>query len=61
MMAAQAERMGLEVVEERDAAGGPLLLTGEEQETVLAKFERLQLVLGAGSDQGEGTLFITEG
>ena len=53
-----AERIGLQPAAERDpATGGPLL---EEAESVLAKFEQLQLVIGAGVDQGEGSLFITE-
>ena len=52
-----AERLGLQPAPERDAAGGPLL---DEEESVLAKFERLRLVLGPGEDAGEGTLFITE-
>ncbi|KAL4434478.1 hypothetical protein ABPG75_000919 [Micractinium tetrahymenae] len=49
------EAIGLEPV----TAGpdGPPL----EEESVLHKFERLQLVIGAAADQGEGTLYITEG
>ena len=51
------ECFGLLAVEERSPAGGPLL---DEEETVLQTFERLQLVIGAGTDQGDGTLYITE-
>ena len=51
------ESFGLLAVEERSPAGGPLL---DEEETVLQTFERLQLVIGAGTDQGDGTLYITE-
>ena len=51
-----ARSIGLWPVEARD--GAPVL--GEE-EAVLAKFERVQLVLGEEADQGEGALFLTEG
>lgn len=56
-MLEQAESIGLQPVAERSADGGPLL---EDEESVLHKFERLQLVIGASTDQGEGSLFITE-
>lgn len=52
-----AERIGLQAAAERGPDGGPLL---DEEETVLHKFERLQLFVGGTLDQGEGTLFITE-
>lgn len=51
-----AESIGLQAFTERDAAGNPLL---EEDEQLLSKFERMQLVLGTDADQGEGTLFAT--
>ncbi|KAL4860258.1 Chloride conductance regulatory protein ICln [Chlorella vulgaris] len=53
-----AESIGLLPASERDAQGGPLL---DEDEALLQQFERVQLVIGAAADQGEGTLFITEG
>lgn len=53
-----AESIGLLPALERDAQGGPLL---DEDEALLQQFERVQLVIGAAADQGEGTLFITEG
>jgi hypothetical protein len=53
----QAESIGLQPVAERAADGGPVL---DEDESVLQKFERLQLVVGPSIDQGEGALFITE-
>lgn len=56
-MASAAEAIGLQEASQRGPDGGPLL---EEEETVLAKFDRLQLVVGAGADQGDGTLYITE-
>lgn len=53
----QTESIGLQPVAERAADGGPVL---DEDESVLQKFERLQLVVGPCIDQGEGTLFITD-
>ncbi len=53
-----AESIGLLPAPERDAQGGPLL---DEDEALLQQFEGVQLVIGAAADQGEGTLFITEG
>lgn len=53
-----AEALGLQLAERDAASGGPVLDDGE---TVLHTFERLQLVVGAAADQGDGTLFITEG
>lgn len=53
----QAESIGLQPVAERAADGGPLL---DDDEGVLQKFERLQLVVGPSIDQGEGALFITD-
>ncbi len=52
---AAAELIGLEPVQAA-AGGGPLL---DEEESVMATFERVQLV-AAAQDLGEGTLFITE-
>ncbi|PRW59239.1 chloride conductance regulatory ICln-like isoform X1 [Chlorella sorokiniana] len=52
---AAAEHIGLQPVQAA-AGGGPPL---DEEESVLATFERVQL-LAAAQDLGEGTLFITQ-
>lgn len=52
---AAAEHIGLQPVQPA-AGGGPPL---DEEESVLATFERVQLI-AAAQDLGEGTLFITE-
>lgn len=56
-MQASAEAIGLEPAERAPDGASPAL---DEGETVLAKFERLALVIGGTHEQGEGTLFITE-
>ena len=38
--------------------GAPVL---DEEEGVLAVFKRLQLVIGADTDAGEGSLYVTDG
>ena len=51
-----AESIGLLPFTERAADGNPLL---DEDEELLNKFERLQLILGADADQGLGGLTVT--
>lgn len=53
--------LDLEAIGLQPVLAGPDGPPLDEEESVLHKFERLQLVIGATMDQGEGTLFITEG
>eukprot|EP00887_Chlorella_sp_A99_P000624 scaffold5.g624.t1 len=53
-----AERAGLQPFAEVGADGCPACGEGE---SILSVFQRLQLVVGAAADKGEGTLFITQG
>lgn len=58
---ASPRMLDLEAIGLQPVLAGPDGPPLDEEESVLHKFERLQLVIGATMDQGEGTLFITEG
>ncbi len=53
--------LDLEAIGLQPVMAGPDGPPLDEEESVLHKFERLQLVIGTTLDQGEGTLYITEG
>lgn len=53
--------LDLEAIGLQPVMAGPDGPPLDEEESVLHKFERLQLVIGTTMDQGEGTLYITEG
>lgn len=55
------QMLDLEAIGLQPVMAGPDGPPLDEEESVLHKFERLQLVIGTTLDQGEGTLYITEG